>query len=402
MALAISRRPDALLHAQFWAEDGHFWYAEAYNGGWLHAALTPHTGYFQTISRLTAALSLLVDFASAPVVYNVIALVIQVSPAIFLLTPRFQKVVPDNRIRVFLAFLYIGMPNSYELNANITNAMTHLAILAVMVFLAEPSRRAAWRAFDIFVVMLSGLSGPFVFALGPVALIRWAVDRHSRWRLVLLGVVAGAVAVQLIAVLTTGSATRPHAPLGVSVSAFLAIVAGNIFAGAVIGLTHYTVIFSEPWWGPHSLALRAAFVGGGGIFLYAIYRGTLELRLFILFAWILLIGSLLSPTASFTDPQWPLLSHPGAANRYFLVPMLAFLASAAWIVFEAKMWALRIAAGLVLGGTIAVAIPADWQYPPYSDQRPEYYATVLRAASPGSKVVIPINPPGWDLELIKR
>ena len=35
----ISRRPDALFHAQFRYEDGAVWYADAYNLGWWQALL---------------------------------------------------------------------------------------------------------------------------------------------------------------------------------------------------------------------------------------------------------------------------------------------------------------------------------------------------------------------------
>ncbi len=38
-ALLILRRPDAVLHAQFWAEDGVVWFADAYNFGALQALL---------------------------------------------------------------------------------------------------------------------------------------------------------------------------------------------------------------------------------------------------------------------------------------------------------------------------------------------------------------------------
>lgn len=400
--LTITRRPDSVFHAQFWAEDGHNWYAEAYNKGWLQAALTPFPGYFQTITRLTAALSLLVNFANAPLVFNVIALVIQVLPAVFLVTPRFQKVIPDFRIRVLLVLIYIGIPNSFELDANITNSMTHLGLLAVLIILAEPSQRMAWRAFDVFWMALSGVSGPFVIALVPVALLRSAFDRGCRWRLVLLGVVVLCAAIQALAVLTTSSATRPHPPLGATPHGFMAIVTGNVFAGAVIGLNHYSSVFAQPWWEPHRIALRATFVVGIAIFLYAAFRAGVELRLFVLFAWILLVASLLTPVLSLTGQQWPLLAHPGAGDRYYLIPMLAFLASAVWIMCRSRIKLLRLAAGAVIVATILIGIPGDWSYPPYADFHPEQYAKILDRAAPGSRVVIPINPPGWDVELNRK
>ncbi len=68
--IIISRRPDALLNAQFWAEDGQIWYANAYNQGILHSLFSPFNGYFQTTSRLTAALTQLFPLAWAPLIFG--------------------------------------------------------------------------------------------------------------------------------------------------------------------------------------------------------------------------------------------------------------------------------------------------------------------------------------------
>ena len=298
--LTVSRRPDSIFHAQFWAEDGLRWYANAYNWGWVQATFTSAGGYYQTLSRLTAALSLAVDLRYAPLVYNVVALVVQVLPAAFLATPRFSRAIPDFRIRLLLAFLYIGLPNSYELHVNITNAMTHLGLLAALVLLAEPSKRLGWRVFDVSVLALAGLSGPFAIALTPVAFLRWMTGRTDRWRLVVFLVVLACAAIQAFSVLAAGPSARPHGPLGATAHGFMAIVAGNVFAGAVIGLFHYTQVFAQAWWNPYSPVLRVTFLIGMAVFAYAAIRGTLELRLFILFAWIMLIGALLTPVLTLT------------------------------------------------------------------------------------------------------
>src|SRR6476659_827700 len=82
----LSRRPDALLNPQFFAEDGNVWFAEAYNFGWLKALFITHTGYFQTLPRLGAALAFAVPLAHAPLVMNLIGLLVQIAPAIHLLS----------------------------------------------------------------------------------------------------------------------------------------------------------------------------------------------------------------------------------------------------------------------------------------------------------------------------
>jgi hypothetical protein len=401
-AMTIARRPDSIFHAQFWAEDGQVWFGEAYNWGWLPSTFTPHTGYFQTISRLTADISLVFDFTYAPLIFNASALLIQVLPAVFFVTPRFRRVVPDFRVRLLLALLYIAIPNSYELDANITNSMTHLGLLAALIVLADPSPRPGWRMFDVSWVILAGLSGPFVIALAPIAVLRWFTDRVSRWRLVLMGLVLACAATQAGAVLLTGANTRPHPPLGATPHGFMAIIAGNVFAGAVVGLFNYTQMFTQAWWEPHSLALRLAFAAGVLVVIYAAVRGPIELRLYSLFAWLVLFASMLTPVLTLTGDQWPLLAHPGAGNRYYLLPMLSLVASIVWMVFRARPWVLRLPAAAVLLTMVVVAIPADWTYPTYADMEPERYARIFNQTAPGGRVEIPINPPGWRIAVTKK
>src|ERR1035437_10257778 len=74
----ISRRPDAIFHPQFWAEDGRVWFADAYNLGWWTALFRAQDGYFQTLPRLGAALAQLLPIALAPLVLNCIAIAVQV------------------------------------------------------------------------------------------------------------------------------------------------------------------------------------------------------------------------------------------------------------------------------------------------------------------------------------
>ena len=81
VALVVSRRPDVLFHAQFWAEDGKLWYADAYNLGFLQPFLHPAAGYFDTLPRLAALFAQILPFNLAPLALNCIGIVIQILPA---------------------------------------------------------------------------------------------------------------------------------------------------------------------------------------------------------------------------------------------------------------------------------------------------------------------------------
>src|SRR5664280_1271684 len=104
--LVVSRRPDAIVHAQFFAEDGHVWFADAYNRGWFTSLFRTQDGYFQTLPRLAAALSLLVPLSWAALVINLIGLIIQILPVPLLLSRRLSR-LGSLQLRAALAFVYI-------------------------------------------------------------------------------------------------------------------------------------------------------------------------------------------------------------------------------------------------------------------------------------------------------
>src|SRR5438067_5996611 len=134
--IVCSRRPDAVLNPQFYAEDGAFFFRDAYQFG-LHSLLLPYSGYFQTVVRVIALIARLFPFAWAPLVMNLTAVTIQVLPLNVFLSSRFSKIAFP--IRMLAGFIYLGIPNSFEIDANVTNAHWHLALLGCLILLASPS-----------------------------------------------------------------------------------------------------------------------------------------------------------------------------------------------------------------------------------------------------------------------
>lgn len=394
-AIIVSRRLDALFNPQFWAEDGTVWYAEAYNQGFLPSLFLPHTGYLQTISRLTASLAQFFPLAFAPLIFNVLAIAIQILPVNFVISSRFAVLIPSLKTRLILGFLYLALPNSYEINANITNAQWHLALLACMVVLAAPSRLLIWRCFDVGVVVISALSGPFAILLTPIAAIRWWFQRQKWLFLILILLATGG----LIQYLTIMQQTRVVAQLGASPKLFFKILAGQVFLSSLFGQTGYEWIMPK-----HSLYLPlTVLICGISLLalLYALFKAPLELRLFIIFAASIFVTALASPVVSMNSPQWESMWLPGVGGRYWFMPMLAFVTTLIWLLSVKKPYNFRrlaiVALAIMLSG-----IALDWTYPPFADFKFGEYANKFAAAPPGSKVIIPINPPNWKMELVKR
>lgn len=346
--IIVCRRPDALFNAQFWAEDGKIWYANAYKLGVIHTLFSTQSGYLQTVSSLTAAL---------------VAITIQILPVNLISSSRFFPVTPNLTTRLFLAFIYLAIPNSFEINANISNAQWHLALLAYMVLVAVPSSVPVWRFFDIVVILLSALSRPFSLLLIPIATLCWRL-RPQKWALFLLLLLSIGAFIQGIVILFTPYASCLQAPLGATLERFFKITGGQVFISALIGRNGNLWVFNNfsNW---YTLISIIVTIAGLAVLLYSLLNAPLELRLFIIFATSMLAASLASFLASRTIPQWEVLTSPGVGQRYYFVPMLAFITTLVWIVGRKNHRYLRISAMLAV--TMLFGISLDWQHPAFSD-----------------------------------
>ena len=392
-ALAVtSRRPDAISNAQFFAEDGNVWFADAYNHGWARALAITHTGYFQTLPRLGAALALAVPLQHAPLVMNLVGLVLQVAPAIFLLSARAERWAPL-RIRVLMALAYLALPNTSELNVSITEAQWHLALLACLVVLSRPPDSRTGVAFDVAVLALCGLTGPFCIVLFPAAFIVWWRER-TRWRLTAAVLLGSAALIQSISLLSSAVQTRAPMPLGASFNLLCRILVSQIFLAPLFGMNS---AFRRS--DTYVYLLTAV---GVGLLLYCCLRARLEWKLFIAFSLLIFAASMITPQASYDQPQWAALA--GAwGTRYWFFPVLAFVWSLLWYAGVARNRPLKIF-GVVALLIMCTHVPRNWRLKPYADL---HFSSEVRSkfdpAAPGTVVSLPILPGDqWDVKLKKK
>jgi hypothetical protein len=398
--IIFSRRPDAILNAQFWAEDGQRWYADAYHYG-LSCLLMPDElgGYFHSVSRLSALLALLVPLSFAPLVMNLCAIVIQILPASFFLSSRFSKISLAKRL--VIAFVYFALPNTYEVNANATTIQWHLGLLACLVLLAPSTRSWKWHVFDGIVLVLISLDSPVGVVLVPLAAPVWWM-RRSRGSAISLAVLLPGAVIQGLTVLLSHS--RPVAPNGANLHRLISIVGGQIFISPLAG--NMTLLHMVWRHFPSYVFAREtfAFVVGIAILIYALRYAPAELKLFILFGFAMLALSLARPIPGLLpQPQWELLSWPGHGNRYYFLPSVAFLAALVWIASSGSRvprWGARLL--LVL---LPLGIVRDWRYPDFADLHFREYASRFEASPPGTKMAFPLNPVNaahWTMELTKH
>lgn len=398
--IIFSRRPDAILNAQFFAEDGQRWYADAYHFGW-RCLLIPDElgGYFHTASRLSALVALMVPFSLAPLAMNLCAIAVQILPASIFLSSRFSLISLPKRL--LIAFVYLALPNSYEVNANATTIQWHLALLAFMLLAARPAKTWKWRVFDSAVLALISLDSPIGVLLVPVAGLIWWM-RRDRWSAASFVSLLPGGLIQASVVLF--SHARPQAPNGATFHRLVAILGGQMFLEPLVG--NITVLHMAFRHFPNYVFEREilALVIGTALLIYALRYAPVELKLFILFAVAVLSLSLTRPIPGILpQPQWELLSFPGHGNRYFFLPSIAFLAALGWIASRASKAPRRIARVVLL--LLPLGIVRDWRYPEFADLHFQEYAAKFEASAAGTKMVIPINPVSaahWTMELTKH
>ena len=387
--LIASRRIDALTRAQFYAEDGIVWYAQAYTIGPWRALLLPRDGYLQTLPRMVAAFSLAFPLTRAPLVMNIAGLLVQALPAAFLLSARMKNWGPLP-LRCALAFIYIALPNAAELHASITEAQWHLALAACLLTLAQPPSAPSKRVFDFIILLLCGLSGPFVIPLAAIAVFRAWRRRDAQRRIALGAVLVTCAALQAGCLLFSHS--RAHEKLGANLHSFLEMLAAQIFAGALVG--------RNALHRRGDLVLVSVAAAGTLVLMYSFRKASLEWRLFLTFCACIFAASLANPTAGHTISQWSTLSGVWD-SRYWFFPMLAFVWSLIWCVFRGPALTFRIiaAACLVL---MLLYLPKNWRLPPAPDVHFGDAARRFERARRGEIVKLPVLPPGWTMELQKK
>jgi hypothetical protein len=387
----FSRSPRLLTHAQFYAEDGALFFAQAYNFGWVHSLGMLDTAYLTVPQRIAAGAALLVPFRSAPLVMTLVGLLVQALPVPLLLSSRLRRWAPLP-VRMAFAAAYVGIPNAREVHVVCTNIQWHLYLVLALLVFAEPPEGIAGKIFDVLAVSLIVLTGPCGIVMLPLAAIFWYV-RRQRWTPVLIGILTAGSMLQLFMILRHYS-EREQGPLGATMGLFVRLLGGNGFIGALLGSHRFGLKLPLP-------ISACMLLIGITLCVYCAKSLRAEVRLFIVYCFLIYAAGMRSPMMGFSDiPSWPvLLEIP--SQRYLFFPSLAFLFSILWCAAFARQPVVRMTA-MALTLVLCVGICLDWRIPPEQVVDASRQITAFEAAKPGEHVVIPIYPPGWHMTLIKR
>ncbi|EJM2217039.1 glucosyl transferase [Escherichia fergusonii] len=393
--IMLMRRPDIITAPIPWAEDGKVWLSQAYNIGFASLFLV-QDGYMQTISRVAYFIGSLFGLADAPLVATLIAISLRCLMCSFFMSKRFDFI--DLKVRFSLLIFFLLMPNIYEGYVNITNAQWYLSLYAIGILVSRPPTSNPWKAHDIIILVLSGLSGPFVLFLVPCIFFKYFIKaikdkcikpliNHETFIVTLCFVI------QTIALLS-GFDGRSKAPLGASLTLLADIFAMRVLFGTFIDNKFIEFITNFHYTNLLLLISYSTFL------LFAFLKGDWRVRSLISFTVLMLGSSLYRPMMSLHSEQWLMFIKPGAGERYFFIINFMFFCSIAYIMSI-----------LIKGNNNAIAllllmlcIPSIYAFKIYEVPGPNFKEEILKyeKAVPGDNVSIRIAPPGWSMNIIKR
>lgn len=191
------RAPEALLHAEFWADDGAFYSAGLLSG--FASVLEPYGAFLVVGQRLVVLAETAVAPAWAPLIGNATQIALIAGLATYLACGRFEW---PRRVGFTAAVLLVLAPVSYQLVGTLSHAIWPCLMFVGLVPLTTAPSSRAGRLTEAAALGLSAVTGPAAAMMMPLYL------RGPRYRLVIVGM---ATLVGLaVYVLAAGSRPAPQ------------------------------------------------------------------------------------------------------------------------------------------------------------------------------------------------
>ncbi|MBS0893942.1 glucosyl transferase [Tatumella sp. JGM130] len=394
--ILITRRPDVFTHPQLWAEDGAVFLYQVWNGDILSSLLTPRDGYFQTLPKLTMAFASMFDLKYVSLISVVIATLIRLAFITFILSSRFNSF--DIRLRILFILYYLLQPNVQEGYINITNTHTYLAIYLLAIIISEEPKSRLWKAHDLIVLAVSGVSGPFIALLAPSLALKRLYQRGGLFvafkKINGFDLLFSLCFIIQVSSVVFGSFTRTQTSLGANLLLFFDIISYKIIFGSFIDLKYVDWVFDKEFINAVLTCILLIAV------IYVFIKTKWKSKAVILYIALSLFVSLYKPVISHSGNQWPLFFSHIVGSRYFIVTgMGAFCLVLYYLTYVIKHKPIILYVAFIV---ILVCLCFSYRMPRLDNVGYSEDINAYNKASIGEHVRIRINPPGWEMNLLKK
>jgi hypothetical protein len=399
--LLFLKRPDALLAAQFFAEDGRiFFHDQILFGGW-EALFMPYAGYLLFVPRFVAMLASWFPIELAPTVYNTAALLIAAVCCSLFCLPAFRWILASDVLRFAVCCLVATALDSGELAGTITQIQWYLQFGGILLVLYRSRRDAphnlwldALLAVLLFVITMSV---PTMILVVPLAL--WMVLRAPGTAKLPAGALLAAMPIQLWVYANAGILRGQNA-----------LFSFHSLLGSTGVYLAFRAVLSSTIGRPRAAlqCARGAFVPslliGIAVLLWMIWlwrKADWQTRWNVLGCLYFAAGSALLAVGARNLPRSPITF---GGERYFYLSSACLVLLIA-ITIERFAWNRWIKAA-VLTAMFSAGVWANFRVPAYADFHWRLYCEQISrwqqdaAADVGVRAIsMPLNPLGWTLIL---
>ncbi len=206
--LICARMPEIVIKGRFWAEEGKYFFTDAWSMPPLAVLFHPFGGYLNLVANAsTLGARWLVPLELAPYFTIGVALLVQLLPPLLLLTAR-DPWLQNRLTRCAGVFLLLLVPASEEIWLQTLHCQFELTLCCALILCLQTTGGVA-SAGRVVILFLAPLCGPGAIALMPLFLFRLAGDRSAARLTQALALGAGS-AIQFLLFLTP-AATRAYA-----------------------------------------------------------------------------------------------------------------------------------------------------------------------------------------------
>lgn len=380
------RQKDHFWNPQFWAEDGTIFFANAYNEG-LKSIFEPYNGYLHLYPRIVAISVEIfnIPYTYAPHFYKLSWFFVSFIIVYYI----FFQLEYDNIKSTALATILFIVPVNNDIIMAICNAHWVLSLIPILIVSTNPIKKNSTRIITNALLVIVGLSTINIAFMWPLFLLRLYFYRNKDSYIHFI-VITFVTFLQGIFFLLTAS--------------------NRLYPGTSFTVHDYAVVLSKFFFFPLSITnnisssyrlatLYLFLILVLLILVYIIYSSYINKRFFTLFsvlASIFMIGASIYGTKNVNLAISPL----GGGGRYFFIPTVAF----AWAILGMRR-NYSIASIKYLLFTYYILFMITFlnsrhsPLNPYIDYRWKEHAKKINTQE---EMIIPINPPGWNIYLHKK
>ena len=400
--ILLARKPDSLFQAQFFAEDGSFFFAQQITMGFWKSLFFFPAGFPYWIHRLIALIAVPFGYANAPLVYVLLTLLIVSTASACFSLPHFRHIITNDYLRVLVCVAIAILPGSQILVGVMSNIAWYLGIWALLsCFMQFPVSR--WgRALFLLIYLLTIYSSPIAILALPIWIVRimsLPIRYKHDERVICFVLLFGYASVFLISRNLGANSSSNFLP---SIGAFFNLINTRLILAALVG---------------NDSALQAAnssfayfFTYGSAFVLIILLVGLSLSARFKNIPALLISAYLMNASIALLllgRAQWSLqwdqlnskLTFPSDTGRYFVVGILAVYLMLIIGIDRLKNPIRPIATGMLVFILIGVAVQS-FKIPAYQDQHWQDYVGEIQPHIDSKEfkpLIIPLNPPSWSL-----